>query len=706
MANNKTATQKQWSATMKLDFIREIQALPPKEMHQVLEKIDMLVQDPTPDAKVKKQLKYMRGKLYRIRSGNYRIFYTFESPHISLLTLRLRNDDTYDEDLDAEFLGGFDPQFPEYREQSPIDWAKFLQPATQPARELPEVITEELLFNLRVPASYHKRLLQAKTEDELFECSPDVPDEHIVYIHDYLFKRPLYQIVEQPDFVLQQVNDLARYKEGELLGFLLKLSPEQEKYVDWAINASGPTLLKGGPGTGKSTIALYRVRSLVHALRTQGLTDFRILFTTYTNALVRSSQQLLEQLLGADIHYVEVQTADKLVASLLKKIDGFQYTIATNNRLNNIALATLSTLTLGGNMLQQQAQRQSLERLSLDYLIQEVCQVIIARQISSEEAYLAAPRAGRRVRLNALQRQAVWQFYLALTNHLERARVKTWQQVRALAADHAADGKILRHYDAIVIDEAQDLDPSVLRLLVRHCQTPNRLFITADANQSIYGSGFNWADVHQDLRFQGRTGILRTNYRSTYEIGEAARIYLAGGVLDTEPVEHNSYKNNGPLPAIRTVNTPTEEIEMLARFLAGAARELRLGLNSCAVLCPTVRQGHALAEGLAARGLSATFMESKTLDLSQPGLKVLTLSSSKGLEFPVVALAGFSDTGWYTKSANALQDEEREEFLNLDRRTIFVGMTRAMRALLVLVPAETQSPLLTGFARDYWDMET
>ena len=44
----------------------------------MLEKVNLLAQDPTPDAKVKKQLKYMNGRLHRIRSGKYRIFYTFE----------------------------------------------------------------------------------------------------------------------------------------------------------------------------------------------------------------------------------------------------------------------------------------------------------------------------------------------------------------------------------------------------------------------------------------------------------------------------------------------------------------------------------------------------------------------------------------------------------------------------------------------------
>src|SRR5258708_29747506 len=103
----------EWRITQKPDFYKARLALPPKEMHQIIEKINLLAQDQTPDAKVKKQLKYLNGRLHRIRSGDYRIFYTFEQPYISILALRRRDDDTYDEDMDVEFLGGRYPHLPE-----------------------------------------------------------------------------------------------------------------------------------------------------------------------------------------------------------------------------------------------------------------------------------------------------------------------------------------------------------------------------------------------------------------------------------------------------------------------------------------------------------------------------------------------------------------------------------------------------------------
>jgi len=272
-----------------------------------------------------------------------------------------------------------------------------------------------------------------------------------------------------------------------------------------------------------------------------------------------------------------------------------------------------------------------------------------------------------------------------------------------MAEEYVAGGLADLKYDAVVIDEAQDLDPSALRLLVRLCDKANRIFITADANQSIYGSGFNWADVHEKLRFQGRTGVLRANYRSTREIGEAAQSYLAESVLDTEPIER-TYMNSGPMPVVRAIRNGGEEVQLLSLFLPAAAHEFRLGIGACAVLCPTEKAGRAIAAELTQRGIEANFTRGIELNLSRPGVKVLTLNSAKGLEFPIVALAGFSDSGWYASVPTNVAEDEREEFLAKDRRTLFVGMTRAMRALLVVVPEQTRSPLLQGFDATYWNL--
>ena len=76
-----------------------------------------------------------------------------------------------------------------------------------------------------------------------------------------MFEEPIDLRADEPELVAPGgIDDLLRYAQGELVGFLLRLNPEQEKYVTWATTANGPTLVKGGPGTGKSTVAIYRTR--------------------------------------------------------------------------------------------------------------------------------------------------------------------------------------------------------------------------------------------------------------------------------------------------------------------------------------------------------------------------------------------------------------------------------------------------------------
>src|SRR5260370_15136454 len=104
-----TSMKSLWNVTFNPALLHDVLVLPPKEEHQVMAKIQQLTLDPTPDAKVKKLLKYMSSdgkRLYRLRSGKYRVFYTFssEKSSISLLAIRRRDDDTYDDDLDTELL--------------------------------------------------------------------------------------------------------------------------------------------------------------------------------------------------------------------------------------------------------------------------------------------------------------------------------------------------------------------------------------------------------------------------------------------------------------------------------------------------------------------------------------------------------------------------------------------------------------------------
>lgn len=684
-----------WIISFKPTFLAELLAVPSKDNRLIQEKIEALARDPSADGKLKKRLKEMGGKLHRLRAGDFRIFYTFDKPHLSLMAVRRRAEDTYKGDVDDETLAGDVPDLPATAPPAARSWEAYM--AETPKRPLPEPITESLLHRLRVPVEYHARLVRITTQEDLLSC-PGVPDAVLLRIDEVMFERPLDEIANQPDLIAESAEDLIRYKEGDLRAFLLKLSPEQERLVRWRADAKGPTLIKGSPGTGKSTVALYRVREYINALRRAGTAEPRILMTTYTNALVAYSESLLEVLLGEDLRCVEVRTADSLTKELVDAAGLSFAPIDHRALLDHLRQARNQAVPKGGTAFERMRRREVLVKLSDEYLLEEVCTVIHANGFRSVEEYLAAPRPGRGVPLSEGQRRAVWEIREVFDRIVKAAKGQTWQSLRATAAALVAAGKGKR-YDAVIIDEAQDLDPASLRMLVGLCSEANRLLLTADANQSIYGGAFRWGDVHQSLRFSGRTGILGTDYRSTREIGEAADAYLREGRIDAE-TRSKQYFHSGPLPVAHVAVSTEAEADLLARFLRGAARELRLGLSACVVLVPSNAAGESLAERLSQRGVPSKFMKGKELDLKAKEAKVITMTSAKGLEFPIIAIAGLAGSQFLAR--NAEDDAEVQEAYARKRRTLFVAITRAMRALLVVLPEGNRSPLLSGVGGEHW----
>jgi hypothetical protein len=159
-------------------------------------------------------------EVYRLRCGDYRVFYTFRDPYVSLLKLDRRDDDTYEDDVDAEYLGGFDPEIEMLVEEKQPNW---FAPSEAEKKVLSEPITLELLENLRVPEEYHARLLGIKTEDELLDCA-GIPAEHMVQILDYMFPPTLTQVLQQPTYT----NALKKFSEQ----LLKQLLDDDVRYVE------------------------------------------------------------------------------------------------------------------------------------------------------------------------------------------------------------------------------------------------------------------------------------------------------------------------------------------------------------------------------------------------------------------------------------------------------------------------------------------
>ena len=101
---------------------------------------------------------------------------------------------------------------------------------------------------------------------------------------------------------IKSQDDLTSILNAPLAKWRVFLHPSQEKLVSKKFKRPGPS--PGGPGTGKTVVAMHRARHLARTVFKEK-TD-RILFTTYTANLAENVEQNLRSLCGDEMERIEV----------------------------------------------------------------------------------------------------------------------------------------------------------------------------------------------------------------------------------------------------------------------------------------------------------------------------------------------------------------------------------------------------------------
>lgn len=705
------ALMSSWSLSFKPTFYHESLALPKAAQKKLERAFRILERDPISGNGDAKKLKGYRESVYRLRLGDYRLFYSIGDGWVKLLSVRKRDDRTYEIELTETEPPNIDPP-PENRPPqiattpSPsvsvnLSTNLFPNPPSTPDR-LPE-LKSALPFNLtrtrlerwKIPQDYWQVLQNVPNAEAILDLN--IPHNIVERVLDNLYPRNLEEIANQREYVLPDLENLERLFNGELTGFLLKLEPEQQKLCDFG--QDNPIIVKGAAGTGKSTLALHRVRTL----KNRGYE--RILFTTYTKALVGYSQELLQDLLGHPPSElgVEVRTVDSLIYHLYCQAYE-QPNLTKDSSARHCLHQALSDTEFPGNPFSKSARKDFLKKLGDVYLLEEILSVIEGYGLKTLEDYLKISRRGRGVALQAKQREAMWSLYQTWKKKMAQQNQITWEQLRHRVLDWVHQQPA--QFDAIIIDEAQDLSPVALRILLALVPDFKGLYFTADGSQSLYQRGFSWKQVHQDLNFQGRTLVLRRNYRNTPEIIAACdRIFADCQANDTEvhrpDRDLDVHMGRGPLPEVLQTDDFNQEVEGIRRFLINAARHHRLPLHGSAVLCPDNALCDKYATALNQLGLTAKALSGNTIALNAPHIKVLTLHSAKGLEFPFVVVVGLKK-GILPRAEGNRPKDEHEALLESQRRLLYVGCSRAMRSLLVCGSALSPSPFLQTLQPPQW----
>ena len=496
------------------------------------------------------------------------------------------------------------------------------------------------------------------TSDAAVDDRPAEPDPRLVAaLADAEASRTLPRVApdELADLLARPIED-----------WMVYLDPGQQSLVERVHH--GPARIRGAAGTGKTVVALHRARRLARSGR-------RVLFTTYVRSLPEIYQEVFARFAPEQRSLVEFANVHRWALRFLHR-NGVHPRLDLAAVDKALREACDRTLTADSPLVQA--------GLSRAYLRQEIDWVIKGRGLADRDAYLALPRTGRGTPLPRDLREQVWDLYERYQAGLAERDLADFNDI-LLTAGRVARDLDEPLYDAVIIDEAQDLTESAIRLLAALVdpEQPDSLLLVGDGQQSIYPGGFHLAAVGIDVR--GRSHVLTRNYRNTDQVYRLAATVVAGRPFDDGDAHLETDRGEvqltrtGPPPT--TVAAPDLDEHDLA--LAAAIQDVvsaGTGPGDLAVLVPTnamVRHYTAQITGL---GLPTQPLGDYD-GVPNQLVKVGTYQRAKGLEFKRVFLPRLDSEGLKDTPRRGEDDASYAERMDLVRRQLFVAMTRARDGL-------------------------
>lgn len=480
---------------------------------------------------------------------------------------------------------------------------------------------------------------------------------------------------------IQSDTELTAILDAPLEKWRIFLHPSQERLVGKQFN--GAVRVIGGPGTGKTVVAMHRARFLAKSLCK--VDSDRILFTTYTANLAQNVDENLRQLCGSDYPKVECTHLHSWAVRLLR--DRFK---------KNVSVATPSELDTLWDEAIFSAEEFEFEA---GFLRQEWESVVQANEITELAEYLKVSRKGRGKTISRPERARVWKVFMRFRDALERSGKTEWTTVIRDARKHLESSPVTLPYKAVVVDEAQDFQPDewkLIRAIVPDGK--NDLFIVGDAHQRIYGSPVVLSQCGVNIR--GRSSRLRINYRTTEQIRRWAMGMLQGlsfDDLDGGIVDERGYRSllAGPAPQIYAFDNQQDEAE----FIGEQVHRL-LETKKPTDICIVARTNRQLQDVyrpiLRDKNVKHTILDK---DNQPHGVALATMHRVKGLEFPVMILAGINENNIPLKVKGIASDPAAvKEHVERERSLLFVAATRA-RDLLIVTSSGSPSRFLQGIAR-------
>ena len=723
----------------------------------IVSAIEALLDTPSPENRAVRIMKGVpkdsRGlTFHRMRKGDYRILYTYDREFVYLRRLAPKTSLDKDEDYieliisssENAMINTFRLKDDEIFSAHPhIEDEDLGAPEpTMVANDESEYVNDELLDEAKVPTDLWGYFSTQKISDlKLSQPSPE---------HDRWAKLIVACLNEIEDYLTTPDSDQraqirrtifsgrAKTLEDILRGEIsfeesrLELSKDQDRAVNFAFDAGGPVLIRGGAGTGKSLVAQYRVKQSIKRIG-QSLpsiaSEAKILFTTYTHALKEDSLQSLRKILGEQSDLVECKVSDEVIMTTFREcrqlqkpkqglIKSFKLWFRARKGLCIDANGLIASILSDQQLLEKRFSNDEIEfltQLSSRYLAQEIESVIYGHQILDKRSYHDHQRTGRRVEFRSTtERSSIWKLKEIMEEMLSKQGKMTFAQLHFKTAQLLNEVSELRRdwrelittYDAAIVDEGQDLSPVTLAILMKLVETPDQLFVVADSTQAIFRAGDTNLEGYEGIDFSERVLILDKGHRTTQQISQAATNFLQSHRISSG-TRINSHYRQGPLPSLWKIMGSGEALlEKEVDFIADEIGKFpKPRLDQVAIFTASSKQCKAIQKQLKKRGLPSSYLKSKTYKpTGKQEIRVMPLQSVKGIEFPIVYIAGLQED--FPRIPSKITEAGLHELLDEHYRYLYVGMTRAISLLTVCVPQYGATDISKGFDENLWNIET
>ncbi len=258
-----------------------------------------------------------------------------------------------------------------------------------------------------------------------------------------------------------------------------------------------------------------------------------------------------------------------------------------------------------------------------------------------------------------------------------------------LALESVGNGEChLEPFDAIFIDEAQDFNDDMIRVVLGLLTPKGELVIALDPYQEIYRRKSSWKEL--GIQASGRSRYLRNVYRNTREIFEFTQRFIGENPGTRSHKGHFPFESamHGPKPELRRFSDHGKLEDFVIDDISKQIDQGEFKRSEIAVIYDNKAYGPGgfqynqsytpgeLAAKLEAAGIPSKWVSrdvrSKELfDITTDRVSVVSIHSSKGIDYDLVYLLGMDGLN----PTEATRDQLT--------RLAYVAMTRAKYRLVI-----------------------